>query len=233
MTNIVSLEEFRPGSVELLNEANHRIANHLAMVVGLIQNQITAIKRGPEMVAREAASGMLREAAAKIVSVAHLHRRLAGYSHASEIDLAELLIESINEIAVTLSIGDRLSVRQTLGNNCVVSSEQASVLALIVNEIVMNAVKYAHPADMPVELTVSCSRTSDGRTLLEISDDGVGLPDGFSEERDAGVGLKLIRSLARRIGASVEIESDELGLGFRFSLPQARPVAEETSLAGA
>ncbi len=233
MTNVISLEEFRPGSVELLHEANHRIANHLAMVVGLIQNQISAVRKGPETVTRETASAMLREAAAKIVSVARLHRRLAGYSHASEIDLAELLIESINEIASTLAIGDRLSVRQRLGNNCVVSSEQAAVLALIVNEIVMNAIKYAHPSAIPVELTVSCSRTADGRTLLEISDDGVGFPDGFSEARDGGVGLRLIRSLAKRIGASVQIESDELGLGFRFSLPRAHPIAEETTLAGA
>jgi len=233
MTNVVSLEEFRPGSTELLHEANHRIANHLAMVVGLIQNQITAIRKGPEVIARDTASAMLREAAAKIFSVAHLHRRLAGYSHVSEIDLGELLIESVNEIVSTLAIGDRLTVRQMLGNNCIVSSEQASILALIVNEVVMNAIKYAHPAHMPDELTVSCTRTSDDRTLLEISDDGVGLPDGFDEHHDGGMGLKLIRSLAKRIGASVEIESDELGLGYRFSLPQAHPVIEATSLAGA
>src|SRR5215469_416039 len=173
MTNIVSLEEFRPSSAELLHEANHRIANHLAMVVGLIQTQVAAVRRGPETMSREAASSMLREAAAKVVSVAHLHRRLAGYTDANNIDVSELLIESINEIVSALAIGDRLSVCQTLGNNCVVSAEQASVLALIVNEIVMNALKYAHPAHIPVELTVHCARCSVGGTMLEIADDGV------------------------------------------------------------
>jgi two-component sensor histidine kinase len=233
MNNVVSISEFRPESAELLTEANHRIANHLAMVVGLIQNQIVAIRKGPEMLARETASEMLREAAAKIVSVAHLHRRFAGYCQGREIDLAELLIEGINEIVSTLAIGDRVTVRQILGNNCTVSSEHASVLALIVNEIVMNAVKYAHPTNVPVELYVRCSRTVDGRTLLEIADDGVGLPDGFNEERDGGVGLKLIRTLARRIGAKVAIESDELGLGYRFYLAPAQALDEDASLAGA
>ena len=66
---------------------------------------------------------------------------------------------------------------------------------------------------------MTCMVAPDGSVVLEIGDDGVGLPEGFDHARDAGVGLKLIRSLVEKIGATVEIESDDLGLRFRIVLP--------------
>jgi hypothetical protein len=52
MHEIVSLDSYRLGASEELAEANHRIANHLAMVVGLIQSQIADVLRGQPLVAR-------------------------------------------------------------------------------------------------------------------------------------------------------------------------------------
>ena len=85
----------------------------------------------------------------------------------------------------------------------------------------MNAVKYAHPSGVPVQMSIDCSRGADGNVVLEIADDGVGLPEGFDAERDGGVGFRLIRSLASQLGAKLEIESDSMGLAFRLRLPAA------------
>ena len=60
---------------------------------------------------------------------------------------------------------------------------------------------------------------ADGRVLLTIADDGVGLPENFDLKKPGGVGFRLIRSLADGLKADLAIESDSLGLAFRLKLP--------------
>jgi two-component sensor histidine kinase len=55
--------------------------------------------------------------------------------------------------------------------------------------------------------------------VLRISDDGVGLPEGFDAEKDGGLGFRVMRSLAAEIGGELQIQSTHLGLTFRLSLP--------------
>jgi two-component sensor histidine kinase len=80
----------------------------------------------------------------------------------------------------------------------------------------MNAVKHAHPTGIPVQITLVCDRNSQGNLAIEISDDGVGLPENFDVEKAGGVGFRLIRSLADRLRANLTVESDSLGLTFRL-----------------
>ena len=219
MSNIIALAEFRPGGRPPLRESSDGIANQLSMLVSSIERQIDGIRDGPPSTTREVASAVLKETVVKILALAHLHRRLANLPPDREIDLAELLIGSTDEIVATLAHHSEVHVRRKVCAGCMVSEEQASVLVQILCEIVMNAIKYAHPTRLPLEIDIACERTKEGRTTVEIADDGVGLPEDFDEAQDAGLGLKLIRTLARRIGASLEMQSSELGLSFRVVLP--------------
>ncbi len=63
--------------LDLLREADHRIANHLSLLAGMVQAQAGAVGRGPASLTRDEVRGLLQAAAGKIVSVGHLHRRLA------------------------------------------------------------------------------------------------------------------------------------------------------------
>ncbi len=108
---------------------------------------------------------------------------------------------------------------QRLSANCHVTPEQAQQIGLIVCEVVMNAVKHAHPTGIPVQISLVCRRGDDGRMTVEIGDDGVGLPEGTDAVSFGGVGLKLIRSLAGALKAELRIESDPLGLNFLITLP--------------
>jgi len=229
VSNIIALAEFRPSGGPL-SESSHRIANQLSMLVSAIERQIDGIRNGPPSTTREAAGAVLKETVVKILAVAHLHRRLAKLPPDGEIDLAELLIGSTDEIVAALAHHSQVHVRRKVCAGCMVSEEQASVLVQILCEIVMNAIKYAHPARLPLEIDIACERTKEGRTAVEIADDGVGLPEGFDEARDAGLGLKLVRTLARRIGASLEMQSSELGLSFRLVLPARAIGADKVAI---
>ena len=59
-----------------------------------------------------------------------------------------------------------------------------------------------HPAGVPLLLTIDCASGPDGRLMLLISDDGVGLPDNFDPLKDGGLGFRFIRSLATERGQS-------------------------------
>ena len=95
----------------------------------------------------------------------------------------------------------------------------AQPIVLILCEAFINAMKYAHPAAVPLIMTVDCSLGRDGKLALTVSDDGVGLPDGFDTEKSGGLGFRVMRSLAAEIGGELRIQSTPLGLTFRIALP--------------
>lgn len=204
---------------DALRESDHRIANHLSLLASMIQVQMGRLAKGPEMLAREQAHAMLREAAGKIISIGHLHRRLSAPAPSGEIDIGDYLLESTQELVSSLSLKDNVRIAQRLGARCPITAEQAQVLGLIVSEVMMNAVKHAHPTGVPVQITLACDRDARGGLRIELGDDGVGLPEGFDANKAEGVGFRLIRSLADKLGAALSIESDSLGLTFYLTLP--------------
>jgi two-component sensor histidine kinase len=205
--------------IELLRETNHRIANHLSLLVGMIQTQASAVGRGPEVVSRDHARLLLQEAAGKVVSVSHLHRRLSDQPRKDGIHVCDYLIESTSTLISSLALGPRVGLVQHLSADCIISPEQAQKIGLLVNEIMMNAVKHAHPTGIPVQIAIGCRREANGRFTIEIADDGVGLPEGNDGMTGGGVGFRLIRSLVQSLGAELRIESDSLGLSFAITLP--------------
>lgn len=207
-----------PGT-DLVREANHRIANHLSMIVGMVQIQVSALAKGPDVLSRAAVLDILQDMAGKVLSVSHLHRKLADSPYSDEIDLSAYIVESCAAMMSSLALGERAGISYHLGEKCTVSAQKAQTITLIAHEIVMNAVKHAHPTHLPAQISIGCGRTAQGSIFIEICDDGVGLPEAFDEKKDGGVGFRLIRGLSRQIGAILQIESSSLGLAFRLTLP--------------
>jgi two-component sensor histidine kinase len=89
---------------------------------------------------------------------------------------------------------------------------------LILNELVSNAVKHAFGAG-PGEIRVRLRRIEQGRCVLGVADNGVGLPDGLDLETATSLGLRLIRSLTRQIGGQFELLPGRPGTDARLTLP--------------
>ena len=206
-------------ATDLLSEANHRIANNLAVLLSTVQMKSANLAKGPNLIPRDQARELLHDIASKITSVGHLHRHLAARPNMFELDAGNFLIESSVAIAASLALVGQVGIVQRLSTQCRVKPEQAQQLGLILSEIMMNAVKHAHPTGVPTQIHIDCSRAPDGSTVIEIGDDGVGLPEGFNPQTDGGTGLRLIRALAKGLGANLRIESDDLGLSFCLTLP--------------
>jgi two-component sensor histidine kinase len=168
------------GSDDRLSEAQHRIANNLALIAGYTRLQATRLQKdGKPLSAREACI-VLEEIAARIETVGELHRLLSdapGEAKAS-IDLGLYLAKLCQSLMDTLSFAGDTTITYDDTGGCRVRPDQATPVALIVSELVTNALKYAHPAGVAGRILVSCRPGAEG-LVVKVSDDGVGLSDGF------------------------------------------------------
>ncbi len=98
-------------------------------------------------------------------------------------------------------------------------SRCASSLALIVSAAVNNAIKHAHPSGVPGEIGIYCRRDAADALVVEVTDDGVGLPEGFDPTSDGGFGFQVMRAQSEQLGATLTFESTSLGLRLQLRVP--------------
>jgi len=98
-------------------------------------------------------------------------------------------------------------------------TDQVVPLAIVVNELVTNALKYAFAGQAEGTLRIGLVRVGEG-VELTVADDGAGLPEAaLGPERGGSLGLMLVRTLCRQIGAVLSVERPGRGTLFRIALP--------------
>ena len=203
---------------DLVTEANHRAANSLALLGGLVRLQARAIGKDSRSYTNAEIRLLFDGIAARIATIGQLHRMLASIPTEGAIPLHAHLREVCANLITAFSSEQRAMHIEFHGADCLVPARHVQSLTLIVCEILANAMKYAHPTGLAVEMTVTCESRSDGMLVLSIGDDGVGLPEGFDPRKDGGIGFQIMRALASEIGAKLDIDSDNLGVTFRIVL---------------
>jgi two-component sensor histidine kinase len=204
---------------DLVAEANHRIANNLALLIGLVRMQTLSLKKREESLTNAEVRHLLDGIAARISTISRLHLVLSRASSEAAVSLKPHLHDITDSLVAALSSPDQWVKVVHTGNDCIVLMREVQPISLVLCEIFINAMKYAHPSGVPLIMLVDCSVLADGKLVLTISDDGVGLPEGFDPMRSDGTGFKVMRSLAAEIGADLQIRSTHLGLTTRLSLP--------------
>jgi len=99
--------------------------------------------------------------------------------------------------------------------------DMAVPCGLILNELVSNALKHAFPGQQANEIRIGLS-PADDRLVLEVADNGIGLPEGFDAKDADSLGLKLVNLFARQLGGSVEYHSEGQGLRVRVVFPMGK-----------
>lgn len=202
----------------LIAESNHRIANNLSAVIGLVRMQAAAVGDRKSMTGSEVRV-LLEEIAGRIDAIGALHKKLAQHPLQPAVDVADYLRGICASLVSPLSCRQRFELTQNFEPDCLVSRDQIVSLALIVNELVTNATKYAHPTGVPGKIVVSCRHHAAGGLMVEVTDDGIGLPENFNPKVDGDVGLRVVRLLAAQTDAELAFESSSLGLTVRLIMP--------------
>jgi two-component sensor histidine kinase len=150
--------------------------------------------------------------------VARVHRMLSQSDDGDPVDVDAYLRSIAERMLSSLSLATEMKLQCDLRASCVLSSEKAITLGLLVGELVTNAVKYAHPAGVAGIISVEASMTRDG-ILINVSDDGVGFPEGLDPLEGGGMGLHIIQALAAKLGGTISFENYGLGLSCTLLLP--------------
>ena len=115
-----------------------------------------------------------------------------------------------------------VDVTYCLDSTCSVRPDQVAPLVRMAWELIANALSHAHPARVRGRLTIVCRPGPRGEVVIEVADDGVGLPEGFDAANDGGAGLRRVRTLGQRLGATLSFHSTGLGLTARIVVPTGR-----------
>jgi two-component sensor histidine kinase len=171
----------------IVQEALTNVARHAK--AGQVEIRLRADERGFEMAIRD--DGLDR----------------VDFSHYIGSLVDELYVACVGE-------PDRISI-SVVPDSVDLGVHRAVPCALILNELVSNALKHAFPDGRRGRVTVTCRQPAPGTVELWVEDDGVGIPDGFDWEQSSSLGLQIVRVLATQLGGSVSLAHDH---GTRFGL---------------
>ncbi|HVU42403.1 MAG TPA: sensor histidine kinase [Xanthobacteraceae bacterium] len=201
-------------------EANHRIANHLAILAGMVRLQSQRLKQLSQPIHPAEAAMSLADIGARLETIAELHKALARLPHDETVVLDSYLRDVVANVVNSLSGAAQTKLELNIDAACRFGSKRTLNIALIACEVVTNSMKYAHPSGVSGRLAVTCN-CAGADLILQIEDDGVGLPEGVDPQTSGNVGFKVIRALAADLGAQISFHSDELGVTFRLVMPKA------------
>lgn len=187
----------------LLREVNHRVKNNLSVIVGLLYAEQRLAGEGE----KRSSQAVRRDLINRIQGLATVHSLLSASEWAplSLTDLAQQLIRSSLQ-----ALPEEAHVEVVVSPSQVrVSPDQAHNLALILNELVTNTIKYALSERSTGRITVDV--TEEGGTIEVIyGDDGPGYPEGIVQGNglEGNVGFRLINNLMERsLGGDLELRN--------------------------
>lgn len=203
----------------LVSESNHRIANNLTLVSAMLRLHVRQIRAKGLHMDPQRACDILGEVGARIEAVGQLHRLLATDGDCA-VDLRNYF-RHIGQSTLRSMASDREFAFSVISDNAFKAPpDKALPLGLMVAELVTNAIKYAHPAaGVKGRIELGCYEQASGDVTVWVSDDGVGLPEGFDAERGGGLGMRTLRALAKQVDAKLFFESVGLGLTVRIGIP--------------
>jgi len=177
----------------LLREVNHRVGNSLQIIASLLHLQATSTTQADVKAA-------LTNAMGRVTAVAQVHRRLYT-SHDLNSVLLNQYLESLLEDLRRSAEGNRMSRLTVKAEPIEIDPDRAVAIGIIVNELVMNAVKYAYPDGAgPIHVDL---RAQGDELVLSIADNGVGLA-AKNDPRSTGMGQRIVGAMASKLEADVE-----------------------------
>lgn len=168
----------------LVREVHHRVKNNLQVISSLLSVQ----SRGE---LDPASRAVLEASRARVQSISLVHEMLQQSGTDAKLGFGEYLKRLVEQLAMSNGQPE-ISV---MADSIQLRLEQAIPLGLVINELVTNAAKHGGARHIEVRLTAT-----DHSGLLEVNDDGLGLPETPRE----GLGLRLVAMLARQLKGRFE-----------------------------
>jgi len=175
----------------LLNEVNHRVRNNLAIIIGLLYLEQQYVDEQE----RDICEPMMQELANRVQGLATVHDLLSA-SEWTPLPLMTLARQIVYACLQTLTGNKHITLKVT-PSPIEITPNQAHSLALVINELATNAVKYAWPSQDKGKINIR-STLEDDMIVFEFRDDGCGYPEDVLKQKRSNIGFELIGNIVRR-----------------------------------
>ncbi len=172
----------------LLREVHHRVKNNMAVIISLLGLQSNYISD-------EHVRNALEDSRSRIKSMALIHEALYRSESMAEISLKEYAENLVTTLMKTVE-GLCGVIRTTVESEEIsLSIDQAVPFGLVLNELITNALKYAFPNRRKGLIEIKAFRNQQHEIVLEVCDDGIGLPTDLDYRHADTLGMKIISLL--------------------------------------
>ncbi len=187
----------------LLHEVDHRVKNNLQLIASLILLQT---RRTPDEASRQALKSVLE----RVTAVATVHRRLF-QGDPLRFDVADFVRDLIGDLAAAAGRDDLEIVVEL--DPVTIPASSAAAFALVINELLSNALKHAFPVGRGGRISVGLANRGDA-CVLTVADDGLGMSG-----QPAGFGSTIVKLLCQQLHAELRIDDAQPGLRTTVTIP--------------
>jgi two-component sensor histidine kinase len=194
----------------LLKEITHRVKNSLAIVASMLKIQAREVSD-------PAVTQHLEKAAHRVSAVAKAHERIHQGNGPDRLDLGIYVRD------VCKDLNDAAPLRRievTAESGIMVMTDRAIPIALMINELITNAAKYAYQDDQIGNIWVRVARGADDKVELSVRDEGRGLPTDFEFRSASGLGMRILGALSQQLNATIEVRRLDPGTEFVVTAPR-------------
>lgn len=194
----------------LLREIHHRVKNNLQIISSLLSLQGSQ-SQDPEVLRK------FHDSQSRIRSMALVHEMLYGSKNLSSIEMAPYMEGLVQQLLTSYELQNRVSLRLQAGD-VRLPIDIAIPCGLILNELVLNAMKHAYAGREKGTLEIRLESDA-GRSTLVVKDDGVGFKEGVDPRKTDTLGLRLVQLLVHQLEGKLEIVREN-GVLFRITFPK-------------
>lgn len=200
----------------LLKEIHHRVKNNLQVISSILNLQSS-------FVSDENTLGILQESRNRIRSMAIIHENLYRTEDFSSIKFDNYLKNLTSNLIASYSVNKKIELDAEMDEVDLVL-DQAIPCGLLTNELISNSLKYAW-GEEGTEGIISIRLSQKGSlVVLEIGDNGIGLPGDFDQMQSDTLGLQLVATLSEQLDATLEVDNSK-GTRFKISFENIKPIA--------
>ncbi|MGK5094334.1 PAS domain S-box protein [Deltaproteobacteria bacterium TL4] len=199
----------------LLQEIHHRVKNNLQIISSLLRLQSEYIEDAPTQ-------AIFNESRDRINAMALVHNKLYQFKDLVKLDLSVYLTELVQGLRQSYGFDSKEIQLNLEVEPVILSVNQVIPCALIINELLSNALKYAFlPEQKPKEIGITFLLQKNQQLVLEVRDNGIGLPKGLNLKKIETLGFEIVETLVRQLRGSMEVEIKNGSL-FRICFKQVQ-----------
>ncbi len=193
----------------LLKELHHRVKNNLQIISSLLNLQ-------KKFKANKSVDEIIEISRNRIATMVSVHEKLYRSKSLKDVDIKEYTEELISNVASSFSSEEKDVKISVSSEDIKVEVNKLIPYGLILNELITNSFKHAFANKKDAKFEVYISEENK-LIIIDVKDNGKGLPDNFDFSQSNSLGMKLINGLAEQINGKFETLKTQIGTHFRIS----------------